>query len=157
MLHYTEFCISPYEVPKEQSICIYISGCINKCKNCHYPELQLSDSGELLYPHLADIVELYFNQASCICFLGERKGLPQEKHEFVSYSKYAHTKGLKTCLYSGRDTVIETWMHIFDYIKLGSYHEEFGALDSLTTNQRIYRKNSSNSYDDITYLFWHKK
>ena len=93
MLHYTEFCISPYEVPKEQSICIYISGCINKCKNCHYPELQLSDIGELLYLHFADIVELYFNQASCICFLGEGKGLPQEKHEFVSYAEYAHKKG----------------------------------------------------------------
>lgn len=156
MLRYTEFCLSPYEVPKEQSICIYISGCTNKCRNCHYPELQSSDNGELLYPHFADIVELYFNQASCICFLGEGKELPQEKKEFNSYAKYAHTKGLKTCLYSGRDTVIETWMHIFDYIKLGSYHEEFGALDSLTTNQRMYRKNSNNYYEDITYLFLSK-
>ena len=120
--------------------------------------MQLSDSGELLYPHLADIVELYFNQASCICFLGEGKGLPQEKHEFVSYAEYAHKKGLKTCLYfySGRDTVIEKWMHIFDYIKLGSYREELGTLDSVTTNQRMYRKNSHNNYEDITHLFWSK-
>lgn len=156
MLHYTEFCISPYEVPGEQSICIYISGCTRKCKNCHYPELQLSDNGELLYKHFVDIVALYLKQASCICFLGEGKGLPQEKKELVLYAEYAHTKGLKACLYCGRDTVIETWMYVFDYIKLGSYREELGAIDSIMTNQHMYRKNSNNDYDDITYLFWGK-
>ena len=88
--------------------------------------------------------------------MGEGKGLPQEKHEFVSYAEYAHEKGLKTCLYSGHDTVIEKWMHIFDYIKLGSYREELGTLDSVTTNQRMYRKNSHNNYEDITHLFWSK-
>ncbi len=59
-------------------------------------------------------------------------------------------------IYSGRDTVIEKWMHIFDYIKLGSYREELGTLDSVTTNQRMYRKNSHNNYEDITHLSWSK-
>lgn len=154
MLHYTEFCLSPYEVPGEQSICIYISGCIHKCPNCHYPELQLPDNGELLYKYFSDILALYLKQASCICFLGEGMELPQEKNEFALYTEYAHNKGLKSCLYSGRDTVIEQWMHMFDYIKLGSYHEEFGTLDSVITNQRMYRKNNNNGYDDVTYLFW---
>lgn len=153
MLHYTEFCLSPYEVPGEQSLCIYISGCINKCPNCHYPELQMPDNGEVLSIYYADIVELYLEQASCVCFLGEGTGLAEEKEELVAYAEYAHAKKLKTCLYSGRDTFIETWMLIFDYIKLGSYREELGTLDSPTTNQCMYRKNSHNRYDDITHCF----
>ena len=53
-----------------------------------------------------------------------------------------------------RDTSIENWMYVFDYIKLGSYHEELGSLDSKTTNQRLYRKNDENKYEDITNRFW---
>lgn len=154
MLYYTEICLSPYEVPGEQSICIYILGCANRCKNCHYPELQLSDYGEKLCSSLTDIIEIYHSQASCVCFLGEGRGYQEEIEELVKYAKYVHQKRLRTCLYSGRDTVIERWMSVFDYIKLGSYREEFGALDSQSTNQRMYRKNAHGDYDDITCLFW---
>lgn len=154
MLYYTEICISPHEVPGEESICIYISGCTNKCKNCHYPELQLPDYGDVLGKRLNDIISLYISQASCVCFLGEGKGCQEEIEELVKYAKYVHQKGLKTCLYSGRDTVIERWMSAFDYIKLGSYHEELGALDSKSTNQHLYRKSSNGDYEDITYMFW---
>ena len=154
MLYYTEICLSPYEVPGEQSICIYISGCCNRCKKCHYPELQLPDYGEVLCIHLNEIVDLYLNQASCVCFLGEGRGEPEEINELVRFSKCSQQKGLRTCLYSGRDTFIEEWMNCFDYIKIGSYQEPLGSLDSYTTNQRMYRKNAHGKYEDITYLFW---
>ena len=49
MLYYTEVCFSPYEVPEHESICIYISGCLNKCTDCHYPLLQQTDYGDTLY------------------------------------------------------------------------------------------------------------
>lgn len=153
MLYYTEFGLSPYEVVGEQSICIYVSGCRNNCRNCHYPALQLPDHGELLHAHFADIIALYGDQASCVCFLGEGRGLSEERNELVSYAEYAHSKGLKVCLYCGRDTVIEAWMSQFDYVKLGSYREERGSLDMPTTNQRMYRKNSDGCYEDITALF----
>ena len=153
MLHYTEFCLSPYEVPGEQSICIYISGCPNRCKNCHYPELQMNDYGELLCTNFSDILELYSCQATCVCFLGEGKGSQKEKNELITYAEYVHDIGLKACLYSGRDVSIEAWMHVFDYVKSGSYHEELGALDSPTTNQRFYRKNTNGNYENITDIF----
>ena len=154
MLYYTEFCLSPCEVPEEKSICIYISGCTNRCKNCHYPALQLHNYGESLGNFFADIIELYHKQASCVCFLGEGRGFPEDQAEVISYAEYAHAKGLKTCLYCGRDTGIESWMYVFDYIKLGSYREELGSLDSKTTNQRLYRKNDENKYEDMTNRFW---
>ena len=154
MLRYAEFCLSPFEVPREQSICIYISGCINRCKNCHYPDLQRTDYGESLCENFSDIIDIYSGQATCVCFLGEGGGLPEEKQEFVACTNYARIKNIKTALYSGRDTDIEPWMYIFDYIKLGSYREELGSLDSKTTNQRLFRKNHDGEYVDITELFW---
>ena len=59
MLYYTEICLSPYEVPGEQSICIYISGCCNRCKSCHYPELRLPEYGDVLSKRISDIIDLY--------------------------------------------------------------------------------------------------
>ena len=152
-LYYTEICLSPYEVPGEQSICIYISGCLNRCRNCHYPELQYPDYGDVLSERMSDIVALYRNQASCVCFMGEGRGGQEERDELIRFAEYAHKRGLKTCLYSGRDTFIEAWMKGFDYIKIGSYQEALGALDSNTTNQRMYRKNANGEFEDITCMF----
>ena len=154
MLYYTEICLSPYEVPGEQSICIYISGCCNRCKNCHYPELQLPEYGDVLSKRISDMIDLYYSQSTCVCFLGEGRGRQKEKEELVSLAKSAQQNCLKTCLYCGRDTFIEEWMKGFDYIKIGSYQEGLGALDCKTTNQRMYRKTDKGEFEDITFIFW---
>ena len=153
MLFYTEVCLSHLEVPSERCICIYISGCQNNCMDCHYPELKRSYYGDILKVYYIDILDVYNNQSTCVCFMGEGKCREQEKEEFQKYCSIAHSRKLKTCLYSGRDVEIEGWMQCFDYIKLGSYKEEFGALDNSNTNQRMYQKNGT-EYVDITYLFW---
>ncbi len=153
-LHYTEVCLSPLEVPGESSICIYLSGCINRCHNCHYPELQKEDYRDALKLYYKDIIALYLHLATCVCFLGEGKGTGVEQQELSECAKYAHGLGLKTCLYSGRDTGIEPWMHVFDYIKLGSYQEEAGPLSSRTTNQRFYVRKFDSHYKDITAIFY---
>ncbi len=60
---------------------------------------------------------------------------------YINIYKYVHKINLKAALYSGRNTVIEEWMKIFDYIKLGSYKEEQGPIYNKKTNQRLYKKN----------------
>ena len=71
----------------------------------------------------------------------------------ISYVLYAHEKGLKACLYSGRDVEIESWMGAFDYVKLGSYQSRYGPLSEKTTNQKFYKKQQG-KYLDITEWFW---
>lgn len=153
MLRYTEFGLSHIEVPEESSICIYISGCLNHCKDCHYPELQLEKYGEPLKKYFCDIIDLYKSQATCVCFLGEGDLSEESKNELLEYVKKIKLIGLKSCLYSGKDTKIEKWMQDFDYIKIGSYKKEFGTLYDLKTNQKMYQKTHI-GFKDITNKFW---
>lgn len=140
MLYYTEFGLSEREVPGESSICIYLSGCCHNCRNCHYPLLKQKDYGERLMDYYKDIIALYRKQATCVCFLGEGANTDVEHDELRIIVKHAQLQGLKTCLYSGRDVEAEAWMQMFDYIKLGSYIEELGGLESVTTNQIFLQK-----------------
>ena len=153
MLNYIEVALSPNEVPDEVSLCIYISGCQNRCKNCHYPELQRCDYGDPLRENYEEILEAYRSMATCVCFLGEGLNGEEEHREFLSMIGFARRLGLRTCLYSGRDVEPEGWMSDFDYLKLGSYKERLGDLSAKTTNQRMLRK-TEDGYEDITYMFW---
>lgn len=153
MLYYTEAGLSHLEVPDETALCIYISGCSNRCANCHYPQLQLPDYGDMLKAHFSKLVDLYSRAATCVVFLGEGRGTSEDREELLGYCGLAHTRGMKTCLYSGRDTQIEDWMQNFDYIKLGSYDPKYGPLNVPTTNQRMFKK-TKKGYVDITNFFW---
>jgi anaerobic ribonucleoside-triphosphate reductase activating protein len=106
-----------------------------------------------LLESFTDILQLYLNYAECVCFLGEGANTSAEQEEFQKMVRIIQKHHLKTCLYSGRDTEIEEWMKIFDFIKLGSYREEFGGLDSITTNQMFFEK-YENGYVNQTHLFW---
>lgn len=68
MLRFSDYCLSHAEVPEEASICIYITCCPNHCKDCHYPELQQPDFGELLGERIDTIYDFYGPLASCVCF-----------------------------------------------------------------------------------------
>lgn len=152
-LYFSDAGLSPLEVPNEMSLCIYISGCTNRCHNCHYPELQIFEYGNILRKSYLPLTELYSSYATCVCFLGEGANRNEEHTEFKDYCRIANGFGIKTCLYSGRNTQIEEWMQIFDYIKLGNYNEKLGPLDKPTTNQRMYKK-TDDFYIDITSEFW---
>jgi len=153
MLYYTEVCLSPYEVPDNKAICIYISGCMNRCAECHYPLLQRNDYGDLLADNFRSIIELYRAYATCVCFFGEGRNAEEEHKEFEGMISYAKKHGLKTCLYCGRNTEIEPWMMQFDYIKTGSFQAEFGGLNERTTNQKMYEK-INGEYRNVTHKFW---
>lgn len=154
MLYYTEFGLSHMEVPGEATLCIYISGCPNRCVNCHYAELQQSDYGELLSKYFGQILDLYHEYVTCVCFMGEGDGSVESRCEMLQHVQASHNRGYKTCLYSGRDTIIEEWMKLFDYVKLGSYCEECGPLTIETTNQRMWKRISDKEFEDITCKFW---
>ena len=66
-----------------------------------------------------------------------------------------HTN-LKVAWYSGRQElsdIVARQLRWFDYIKLGPYKEEFGPLNSKTTNQRMYKVHDC-ELEDITSKFW---
>ncbi len=62
---------------------------------------------------------------------------------------------LKTAWYSGKSELYKNAHQYFDYIKLGKYIEELGGLNSLATNQRLY-KISQGIPTDITSVFRQK-
>ena len=153
MLYYTEADLSPLEVPEEQALCIYISGCKNHCADCHYPELQRTDYGDPLKENMEKLLRLYLNYCTCICFMGEGENSTESRKEMRQYAMMAHACGRSTCLYSGRDTQIEDWMDCFDYIKLGSYQSKYGPLSQRGTNQKMYKR-IGDRYQDVTVWFW---
>ena len=114
--------------------------------------LRKYDFGDKLLENFLKIVQLYLSYATCICFLGEGENTIYEHREFYEMTEIAGRYNLKTCLYCGRDTDIEEWMNIFDFVKLGSYREDLGGLDSPSTNQRFLEK-TKGKYTDITYKF----
>lgn len=152
MLRYMEVALSHREIPGETALCIYISGCPNHCVDCHYPELQCTDAGDILRDYFPDILELYSLQTTCVCFMGEGVAGNAEIAELRFLAEFAKKRGFKTALYSGRDVEIEPWMHYFDYVKLGSYRKDLGALDQLSTNQRFYKR-TRHGFEDITAAF----
>ena len=153
-IYYTETGLSPDEVPNEESLCIYISGCQQNCPNCHYPDLRKTNFGTPLEDSFEKLLKLYFYQATCVCFLGEGENTLQSRGELIRFAEQASKEGKRTCLYSGRDVNLEEWMSVFDYIKLGSFKESLGALESPTTNQTLYKKDIDGAYKNITSIFW---
>lgn len=154
MLYYTEVDLSSYEIPGETTLNIYISGCQNRCIDCHYPELQSNEYGEPLNLNFKRIIELYSNYATCICFMGEGRGTTVERNEMQDYIEHIHLASMKAALYCGRDTTIESWMEDFDYVKVGRFYPDKGPLTAPTTNQKMYMKENS-EWINITYSFYY--
>lgn len=155
MLKYHSTYIGFREVPDEISLCINISGCKNNCKGCHSPYLR-EDAGTLL--NFASIDSLIRDNEgiTCISFMGGDHEWGRVL-ELATHIKTYHNN-LKTAWYSGRDSfpyLFSEFKVMFDYIKIGSYKEEFGPLDSPKTNQKMYQVNHvpGNPITDITFKF----
>lgn len=139
------------EVPCEISFSLFVAGCPHHCKGCswentnHIPEkYSLSDFEE-------DLVS-YLNKCSCITFLGG------EWCDDLEYRFYMCKKcNYKICLYTGIETFDEfknnygNLLLYIDYLKVGHYNEEAGALDKATTNQRFYVLNNGNIIDEVKF------
>lgn len=159
MLKYVDAKVVFAEVPDEVTLAINISNCPCQCKGCHSSYLA-QDIGKLLtIGPLLNLIESN-KGISCVAFMGGDSD-PRRVNNLAWAIKKKYPN-LKTAWYSGRQELsTDINLENFDYIKLGPYREEFGPLNSSTTNQRFYkvhRKIVSGlvgyELEDETYKFW---
>ena len=119
-LKYLGYTIALQEVPNEISLVINISGCLHRCNGCHSTYLWEYD-GELLKENLRDLLSKYKDMITCVCFMGGEQNID----ELYRYLRYTKSIGLKTCLYSGCDSIedIEILLPYLDLVKIGRYDE----------------------------------
>ncbi|MCD7996539.1 MAG: 4Fe-4S cluster-binding domain-containing protein [Clostridiales bacterium] len=149
-LKYNGYSIVFQEVPDEITLAINISGCPHKCEGCHSSYLW-EYNGRLLKYDLGSIIYKYIDYISCVCFMGG----DQNQEELLGALKMVKYHKIKTCLYTGVDNITQISILIpeLDYVKIGHYSEEHGGLQSLTTNQKMYKK-IDGRFVDITSRFW---
>ena len=162
MLKYVDTLVGFKEVPSEITLCINISNCKCHCKNCHSPYLA-EDIGEEL--NIESLFNLIANNEgiTCVAFLGGDNN-PKEINNLAKEVKTYYN--LKTAWYSGRQELSKDIdIKNFNLIKLGPYIEEFGPLNSKTTNQKFYKVVQVACGDgtieykliDITYKFHERR
>lgn len=151
MLKYVDTKVVFAEIPDEITLAINISGCPCNCKGCHSSYLA-KDIGEPLdLQHLTNLIDSN-KGITCVCIMGGDAN-PSEVDDIAQDIKEYYPE-LKVGWYSGRQELSKNIeLGNFDYIKLGPYIEEFGPLNSKTTNQRFY-KVSDEELVDITSKFW---
>lgn len=158
MLKYIDTKIVFQEIPDEVTLAVNISNCPCHCKGCHSSYLA-EDIGTPLDED--SLVELLLNNKgiTCIAFMGG-----DSDPEYINWlasimrdmndSEPGNWADVKIAWYSGRQELSEDInLEYFDYIKLGPYMEEFGPLNSRTTNQRMYKVHDC-ELEDITSKFW---
>lgn len=153
-LRYKGYTITFQEVPNEVSLVFNICNCPYHCSDCHSKYLWNDDESELLMPNLRVILETYKDMITCVCLMGGDWNL----NELKDVLNIIKDNGLKTCVYSGADNIslFAPLTNLLDYVKIGSYKEEYGGLNSPTTNQRFYMVDNG-EYKDVTSLFWRKR
>ena len=156
MLKYLTYDIVFQEFPDEVTLAINLSLCPNKCPGCH-SSILLGDIGEeLTFEKLLELTHNYDGEITCVGLMGGDND-PSEVQRLFTRFKH-HTQGrIKTGWYSGRQELPKGFTpEAFDYIKLGPYRAELGALNSTTTNQRFYHIEADGCFTDLTHRFQRK-
>ncbi len=154
MLKFYNYDIVFAEIPDEVSLAINISNCPNRCEDCHSLWLWKDMGQELSENNLSLLVKEYIDSITCIVFMGGDNE-PKSVNNLAKFVKNTFDK--KTAWYSGREKISEDIETInFDYIKVGAYIKERGALKDKTTNQHLYKLKEGKIIEDITYKFWKK-
>lgn len=151
MLKYVDTKVVFQEVPNEITLAINISGCPCNCRGCHSSYLA-EDIGKPL--NLDNLTKLIKSNKgiTCVAFMGGDAS-PATVDAYAGIIKYRYPN-LKVAWYSGRQELSkDIELSNFNFIKLGPYKEEFGPLNSRTTNQRFYKVNGKELVD-ITSKFW---
>lgn len=159
MLNYVETQVTFSEIPDEITLCINISGCPVKCKDCHSKHLWDNVGKPLGYNNLIKLIKRN-KGITCVAFMGGDADITWLCA--LAFKVRREFPDLKVAWYSGNNILPEQFsLQYFDFIKLGSYIKEYGPLNNPSTNQKMYKRNeySSNSdlnigWEDITYKFW---
>ena len=140
------------EVPDEISYTYFISGCPNRCPDCHSKHLW-EDTGLSVADTFVSDLASKAKLCTCILFMGGDD--PERIEELKFYLNAAKLKGFKTALYTGRtlDQIEYGLIKLLDYIKVGPYDKTLGGLKSENTNQRLYRLDKGCVVEDLTSLF----
>jgi len=139
--------ISTLEIPNEISLCFNVTGCNVKCIDCHSKFLWNIDNGwELDFEYFSKILEKYSNYISYVCFMGGE----WFEEDLIKMLKISKEKGLKNCLFTGRNDIKENIKQYLDLLKLGGFIKELGGLESLNTNQKMIELKTGNC---LNYLF----
>lgn len=124
------------DVPEEVSLALEITGCPLRCKGCHSPHLRNHKLGEPLTPEVFDeMLWHHKGTITCVVFMGGE----WYEDQLIELLDIAIAQGLKTCLYTGQSVVSHKIYEKLNYLKTGRYIEEFGGLESPTTNQKFIR------------------
>ncbi len=153
MLKYCDYDIVFQEIPDEITLAINLSRCPNGCVGCHSPQL-MGDIGERLNEEVINsLIEKYGSSITCICFMGGDNS-PKDINSLASYI-HSTLPECKTGWYSGKTNISEDInLKNFEYIKIGAYKKEYGALKCKTTNQKLYKIDKNGNKEDITFRFW---
>lgn len=155
MLKYVDTMVTFSEIPDEVTLCINISNCPFKCKNCHSPHLREDIGIELDLYALTNLIDKN-RGITCVCIMGGDAS-PLSVDDIAQDIK-AYYPELKVAWYSGADTIPkEIFFDNFDFIKVGHYDEDKGPINNKNTNQRMYQiihYNNINNKIDITSKFW---
>lgn len=153
MLKYVDAKVVFAEVPDEVTLAINISNCPCQCKGCHSSYLAQDIGTELTFNEVRKLIKKN-SGVSCIAIMGG-DAEPDKINTLASFI-INHYNSIKVAWYSGRQELSNSIdLSNFDYIKLGPYKEEFGPLNSRTTNQRFY-KVSDGELVDITSRFYNR-
>ena len=141
------------EIPNEITLGVSISGCQLRCKGCHSRDLWEDIGNSLDWAILNTLIHIHHG-ITCVCLFGGEHDIDALTNLFYHARKY-----VKTAWYCGLDMIPKDKLGIIqylDFVKLGHYDQELGALDSPTTNQRLYKieHQGDGSYyqTDITHL-----
>lgn len=155
MLKYVNTGIVFQEVPDEVTLAINISNCPCRCPGCHSRYLWDDIGLPLDTDAIDDFIEKDGQDITCIAFMGGDSD-PMGVNMLAQYIHEEHPE-FKVAWYSGRLRIPSNIKKTdFDFIKIGPYIRHLGPLKERTTNQRLYRKQTDGSFEDITSRFWRK-
>ena len=154
MLKFVDTKVVFQEIPDEVTLAINISNCPCHCEGCHSSYLAKDVGRILTIGPLFNLIE--DNKGiSCVSFMGGDSD--PKRINGLAWAIKKKYPNLKVAWYSGRQELSNNVnLENFDYIKLGPYKEEFGPLNSRTTNQRMYKIDHEfyHNFIDITNKFW---